>query len=119
MARTDLTKTTAQGAYGGYAAGAADVTMAAADTTDKNQFTCQGNDLVIAHNTGGSAATITIDSVADPYGREGDITAYSLGAGEIATFGPFKAQGWQQSDGKIYLEASSADVQFGVLALPG
>lgn len=117
MARTSLTKTTALGGYGSYAADAADLTMEAADVTNGNQFVASGNDLVIAHNTGASAATITIRSVADPYGRTGDIS-YSLGAGEYAVFGPFPCLGWQQSDGKIYLEASSADVKFGVLALP-
>lgn len=119
MARTSLTKTTALGAYGSYSANAADLTMAAADTSNLNQFTANGNDLVIAHNTGGSAYTITITSVADPFNRTGDIATYSLGAGEYAIFGPFKAAGWQQSDGKIYLQASNAAVHFGVVALPG
>ena len=119
MARTALTKTTALGAYGTYSAGAADMTMAAADTVDQNSFVFAGKDLVIAHNTGGSPATITINSVSDPYGRDGDISAYSLGAGEYAVFGPFDAAGWLQSDGSMYLEASSADVKFGVVKLPG
>lgn len=117
MARTALTKTTALGAYGNYAADAADLTMTAADNSDKNSFTFTGNDLVIAHNTGVSEHTITISSVADPYGRSGDISAYALGAGEYAVFGPFKVRGWQQSDGKMYLEANSDEVKFGVVAL--
>jgi hypothetical protein len=120
MARTTLTKTTAVGAYGDYSvANVADVVMAAADTVNKNQFVASSRDLVIAHNTGGSAYTVTIDSVADPhYGREGDITTYSIGAGEIAVFGPFQRPGWLQSDGYVYLEASNALVYFGVVALP-
>ena len=117
MARAALTKTTALGAYGTYSAGAADLTMTAADASEKNSFTCTGNDLVIAHNTGAVERTITISSVADPYNRTGDITAYALGAGEYAVFGPFKVRGWQQSDGKIYLEANHAEVKFGVVAL--
>ena len=100
-------------------ADAADLTMAAADTVNQNQFTCQGNDLVIAHNTGGSAYTVTVTSADDPYGRSGDVDAYSVGAGEYAIFGPFKSPGWQQSDGKVYLEASNAAVYFGVVTLPG
>jgi len=119
MARTSLTKTTALGAYGTYSANAADLTMAAADVGDKNQFTFAGNDLVVAHNTAGTAQTVTISSVADPYGRTGDIDTYSIGAGEYAVFGPFEAAGWQQSDGKVYLEADSADVKLGVVKLPG
>lgn len=46
------------------------------------------------------------------------ISAYSLGAGEYAAFGPFEREGWMQSDGYIYLEASHAEVKFGVLTLP-
>jgi len=120
MARTALVKTAALGAYGDYSvANAADLTMAAADTANQNYFVAAGNDLVVAHNGGAGALTITINSVADEYGRTGDVTAYSLGAGEYAIFGPFKIAGWQQSTGRIHLEASGADVKFGVVALPG
>ena len=135
MARTDLTKTTALRAYGTYSANAADLTMTAVTNrnqftaagnelricwylqppSSKNQFTAAGNELVIAHNTGASAATVTITSVADPCGRASDIATYSLDAGEYVVFG-FKPDSWQP-DGNIYLEASSADVKFGVIAL--
>ena len=117
MARVDLTKTTAPGYYA--AAGQA-VTMADADIAeDGNQFTATGNDLVIAHNTGATPHNITINSVADPYNRSGDITSESIAAGAIKIFGPYKTLGWQQSDGKIYLSADSDEVEFGVVALPG
>lgn len=118
MARTSLTKLTALGAYGSYSANAADLTMTAADVANGNQFTFEGKDLVIAYNSDASAHTVTISSVADPYGRTGDIS-YSLGAGEYAVFGPFEASGWLQSDGKIYLSADDASVKFGVVKLPG
>lgn len=120
MARTTLTKTTVLGAYGDYSvANAADITMTAADVANGNQFVCGDRDLLVVHNTGGSAYTVTVDSVADPhYGREGDITTYSVGAGEYAAFGPFKAPGWRQSDGYVYVDGSNALLYFGVLALP-
>jgi hypothetical protein len=120
MARTLLVKTTALGPYGAYTANAADLTMAAAAAVaDKNYFVSSGRDLVVAHNTGAGARTITITSVADPhYGRTGDILTYSLGAGEYAVFGPFPLPGWQQSTGQVYLEASDPEVKFGVVALP-
>lgn len=117
MARTSLTPLTALGAYGTYSANAADVTMTAADVANKNQATMSAKLLLIAHNTGGSAYTVTVDSVADPYGREGDITTYSVGAGEYAVFGPFEPAGWRQSDGKLYFEASNAAVKFGLVRL--
>lgn len=120
MARVTLTKKTVLGsktsAYS--TANSADLAMAAANVSDKNQFACSGNDLVFAHNTGASPVTITINSVADPQlGRTGDIAAFSLGAGEYGIFGPFSRAGWQQSDGYVYLEASAADVKFGVVQL--
>jgi hypothetical protein len=119
MARSSLTPVTPLGSYGTYSAGAADFVPAAANVSDKNQFTASGNDLVFAHNTNGGAQTVTVTSVADPYGRTGDISTYSIGAGEFAILGPFKTTGWQQTDGKVYLEASSADVKLAVFALPG
>ena len=120
MARTTLTKTTALGAYGDYSvADSADMAMTAADISNQNQFVASARDLVVAHNTGGSAYTITITSIEDPhYGRLGTITTYSLGAGEYAVFGPFKRAGWVQSDGYVYLEANNALVKFGVVVVP-
>ena len=122
MARTTLTKTTPLGSSSaGYAvANAADLTMTAcsgSSGSNGNQFVCGGKDLVIAHNTGGSAYTITISSVADPYGRTGDVATYSLGAGEYGVFGPFDTTGWRQTDGYIYLEATNVAVKFGIVAL--
>lgn len=118
MPRVSLTPKTALGAYGNYSvANTADLAMAAADASSLNQFVASGNDLVFAHNTGGSDYTVTFTSVADPFGRTGDITTYSIGAGEYAVFGPFKLPGWMQTDGKVYLQASNAAVKFGVVAL--
>jgi len=119
MARANLTITTALGSYPTLqpAANACDLTMAAADVANKNQAVLSGNDVVVAHNTGVGAVTLTISSVADQHNRTGDITAYSIGAGEYAVFGPLKSLGWMQSDGKLYLEASSADLKLGVVAL--
>lgn len=117
MARTDLTKTNAT--VGGYPTAGVAITMTAADTVNQNQFAAQGQDLVIAHNTGVTGHTVTITSAADPYGRTGDITAESIAAGEYRVYGPFPRIGWEQSDGKFYLEANDAEVKFGVIKLPG
>jgi hypothetical protein len=118
MPRTNLTPKAAVGSYGDYAAGAADLAMTAADVANMNQFSASGKDLVIAHNTGGSAYSVTITSAPDPFGRLTHIATYSLGAGAYAVFGPFALAGWVQADGKIYLQASNAAVKFGVVALP-
>lgn len=68
------------------------------------------------------AKTVTFTSVADsPFGRTGDVAAYSLAAGEIAVFGPFKASGWSHGSGPtggIWIDGSSADIQVAVVTLP-
>lgn len=118
MARATLTKSTLEGQWGDYGAGEADLTFTAADASNKNQFVASGKDLVIAHNTdGANPYTVTITSVADEMGRTGNITTYSLAAGDIAAFGPFGLDGWEQTDGYIYLEASNAAIKFAVIAL--
>jgi hypothetical protein len=118
--RTALVKTTPKGSYPSLpiGAGLADVTMAAADIGNMNYFPASGNDLLIAYNSGASTYTVTITSMPDQYGRSGDIATYSMAAGDIAVFGPFKRDGWVQTDGNIYLQASNAAVKFGVITLP-
>ena len=67
------------------------------------------------------AKTVTITSVADALGRTGDVPAYSLAAGEIARFGPFKAVGWSHGTGTtggIWIDGSSADIKVAVETLP-
>lgn len=95
----------------------ANVTMTAANTSDKQQTAHTGKVLILAHNSGASPHTVTITSTPDHLGRTGDLTAYSIGAGEYAVFGPFKLEGWVQTDGKLYFEANHAEVLFGVIDL--
>jgi len=118
MARQTIAK---QVPYGPYptlpvAANALDLVETAADVTNKEQFAPSGDDLVIVHNTGASPYTVTFTSVADEMKRTGDVTTYSLGAGELAAF-RFKKQGWLQTDGNIYIEASNAAVKWAVIQL--
>jgi len=117
MARTALTVTTLLDAYGDYSAGAADVTLAAGDVGNGNDFTLQEGDIVIAQNSdGANPYYITIDSVADAqHNREGDITEYALAAADVAVFGPFKHNGWRQADGKMYIDVENAAVLVGIL----
>jgi hypothetical protein len=96
----------------------ADLIETAADATLKQSTVLTGRELIIAHNTGAGARTVTFTSVADERGRTGDITTYSIGAGKIAVFGPFTRAGWMQSGGLIYYEAEHAEVKFGVIRLP-
>jgi hypothetical protein len=119
MARATLTKTTLLGPYPALqpTANSLDLTLAAANVSDKNQFKASGDDLLIVQNSdAGSAYTFTLTSTTDDKNRTGDITAYSLAAGEIAVF-RVKNEGWRQSDGYIYLEGSNAAIKFAVIAL--
>lgn len=118
MARTTITKTTVQGPYVALpvVADSLDLSLVAADVSNKNQFAPTGDDLVIVQNSGASPYTFTITSVADPFKRTGDVGPYTMAAGEISAY-RIKTEGWKQSDGFIYLEASNIAVKFAVLSL--
>lgn len=120
MPRQTLTPQATPGNYPGtIAANAADITFVACDATNKEQFLTTGKELLLFRNDNAGAQTVTITSVADAkLNRTGDITTYSIGAGESAIFGPFLKEGWMQSDGYIYSEASHLDVKVAVLRIP-
>lgn len=103
---------------GSIAADAADLTLTACDATNFEQYASTGRELVFVQNTGAGARTITFTSAADELGRTGDISTYSLAAGEFAIFGPFPVRGWRQSNGYQYLQASHAEVKVGVVTIP-
>jgi hypothetical protein len=119
MTRTQLSPVAPKGPYGDYSiANSADVPLVAADVANLNYFVASGNDLVLAFNSGGTPQTVTITSASDPYGRTRDITSYSLGAGELAVFGPFGNLGWMQTNGQVWLQADSANVKLAAIRLP-
>lgn len=116
MPRVTLTPDNAPGAYP--PAGVV-VNFAAADASNLNQFILTGNELVIAFNSGATGRTVTITSVADRFGRTGTITTEAIAAGVYRMYGPFtNAEGWKQTDGFLYLEASHAEVKFAIIKLP-
>lgn len=120
MARTTIAKTTPLGAYPALplVADSADVNMQAstgASGTSGNQiaFSSASRLYILAQNTHASSPyTVTITSKVDGYNRTGDITTYSLAAGDIALF-VVEGAGWKQGDGYVYLEATNAAVKFG------
>lgn len=101
------------------AVNAADITWtpAGASFVDGAGFPHTGRELLLVRNSNVGAQTVEISSVADEKNRKGDITAYSLAAGEYAAF-QFPVAGWRQADGQLYFEASAPDVNFAVLRLP-
>jgi len=70
--------------------------------------------LVLMRNTDAGAHTVTISSVVDtPYNRTGDITDYSIGAGETAGFYFSSTDGWVDTEtGKITITPETTDIEF-------
>lgn len=94
------------------------LTALAADTTNKQQTTLTGNEIIIARNSGATSHTVTITSTPDrSSGRSGDITGDSLAAGVTKMYGPFPLDGWRQTNGKIYFEANHVEILFSVIEL--
>lgn len=116
---TTLTVQQSPSVYSTIAADGADVTMTAGDASNGNDFVSSGDEIVIVQNTHATLAyTVTFTSVADSLNRTGDITAYSLAAGEIACFGPFPAHGWRYTGNKIRVTVSNASIKLGLVRIP-
>jgi len=92
-------------------------TAAGADFVDGAGFPLTGREVLLVNNKNIGAQTITISSVVDEKNRKDDITAYSIGIGEMAFF-HLGVKGWRQADGKLYFAVTAADVELAVLRLP-
>lgn len=118
MPRTAVTPITSVGPYPTLppAADSLDLTMTAIDTVNANQATFGSSPkmLAIFWNSGASIYTVTLTSVVDPFNRTGDITAYSLGIGELMSF-MVDRQGWAQTDNNFYFTASNAAVKCAII----
>lgn len=120
MPRTTLPIIDAPGSYPTLplSANSRDIVFTAGDAGNNNQFLATGREIVIVQNSGAGARTVTFLSVADRFGRTGDMTAYSLGAGEFGLFGPFQLDGWRQTDGYVYTNPEHAEIKYAVIRLP-
>jgi len=111
---------TAPGSYPGtIAPNGADMVFEAGDVAG-NTFVASGDDLILVLNSDPTNPyTVTISSEIDPINnRLGDITAYSLAAGDYAVFGPFETQGWADTtSGLILLTVSNVAVKVCVIKL--
>lgn len=117
-ARTSVSVIDPVSINGTISANGADITMTAGDAANGNSCALTGRLFLFVYNSDASAQTITITSVADNLGRTGDISAYSVGAGEFALFGPFPNHGWRQTDGKLYFTVSDAAVKVAPVKVP-
>ena len=104
--------------FGSQAVARALLAWTAADVSNKNQISFNGPKLILARNSHASSPfTVTLTSKVDGRNRTGDITTYSLEAGDVMAFKIDNAEGWQQADGFLYLEASNASVLFAIINL--
>lgn len=87
------------------------------DPTDRSTPLVDNKTVVLAYNTDVSAHTITINSAPDSLNREGDITAYSVAAGKVAAFGPFRTTGWAIG-GVLEIDVSDPKLTLAVVQLP-
>jgi hypothetical protein len=121
MARVNVAAQTTPGAYPTLPVGAntRDLAFQVYDAGLFNHTAIvDGKTLVLIQNVAVGAKTVTFLSVADgTFHRTGDITAYSLGAGEIALFGPFKTAGWSNA-GFLDIDAEDANIKIAVITLP-
>lgn len=117
MARVNVVAQVAPGAYPVITANSRDLAMQAGDVSLGNYTALvEGKTLVIVQNTDSGAHTVTITSVADSLNRTGDVSAYSLGGGELAMFGPFKAVGWSNG-GQVWISVNDATMKIAVITL--
>ena len=94
-----------------------DFAFTAGDSVNGLEYVASGREVVLIHNTNVGAQTFTLLSVMDEFGRKGDITTYSLAAGEFAVLVP-PLKGFVNPDGKIYIDLSHNDVHMAVLRVP-
>lgn len=113
MVRTILTPIAAPSAN---AAALQLLAFTAWDSGNGNRFRATGKEqLIVANLHATLAKTVTITSVADPYGRLGSITAQSLAAVSYYISQVFPTVGWAQTDGYIYCDGETTDIKFAVI----
>jgi len=115
MPRTALTPIT--GVVTNPAAGVV-LTWTAADVANGNKVAHTGKELILVQNSGGAAYTFTFASAADSLGRVKDIATESIAAGAFKVFGVPQLDGWRQTDGTLWLNASNAALLFAIVRLP-
>lgn len=114
----DIAVQVLKGPYPGtVAANALDIAETAG-TVAGNSFKLTGREILVCRNTAtGAAGTVTITSVADRKGRTADITAYSIGATEIAMFFFGNREGWD-SGGVVNVTPSATTIKIAVVQVP-
>ena len=96
-------------------AGSLAITFSACSTASGNSFTATGREVLLVFNSGGSAYTFTVTSVADSLNRlDTSLTTYSVASSTYAAVEMKNLTGWQQS-GAINLACSNAAIEYAVI----
>jgi hypothetical protein len=120
MPRTNIAAQVTPGAYPvlPITPDARDVAFVGANVADGNDTTLvAGKTLVLVRNVDVGAHTVTFTSAADSLNRKGDITSYSVGAGDVALFGPFTTIGWAVG-GRLQINGDNVNIEIAVITLP-
>lgn len=93
--------------------GAVTLTGVAADATNQHEFVNDGKTFLLAENEDAATKTVTVVSVADPFGRTGNtvhvVPAAAGGVPGKAMIGPFLPAIWNQGGGsKVNVDVSAA-----------
>jgi len=112
MARTPLPITVVPALV--TAASAVAATYTAGDAVNNNSIALTGQERILVKNTDTASHSILIHSVADPFGRVGDLTI-PVAAGVELLLGQAQTVGFQQADGTLWVDPVSALVEFLVL----
>ncbi len=98
--------------------------IATLDVTDSSNdhefFNPVGGVVLILVNgltAAGTTIVTTIISVADPYGRTGDLTCPSSATGTVMIAGPFPPLLFNQTDDTVQVDVSASDAQSHFIAL--
>jgi hypothetical protein len=119
MPRTEVIAQVTLGSTGDYSvADAADIVFGLLDQPNQNEVTMLPGEKLLLLVTAEFGATLNIDSVNDPFGRQEDVN-YGIGNTEFAMFGPFDREGWKQTNGKLNFGVNSGNVTAAVIRVPG
>lgn len=93
--------------------GAVTLTGVAADVVNQHELVNDGKTILFAENEDAATKTVTVDSVADSFGRTGDtvhvVPAAVGGIPGKAAIGPFLPSIWNQGGGsKVNVDVSAA-----------
>lgn len=88
------------------------------DTANLMQVRNSGSEVVVVQTGTGASVTIAIPSVADPYGRTGDISAIVVPANRVQAFGPFTPPGiWGDGASLLYINPSALSGSAGIAVI--